>query len=271
MTEHLYFSLTQHLLSDTAPEFKRATQSPFLRAAAQGSLDKETLRLWLVNDRQYIHAYINGAEVFLAEIQHTKDGSSDAAGRNLNESELALVAWLTEAVANVRREEQFFVDVAARYGIDLEPRAEDGEPKSVYVFEVLFKHIPPIRDADPWWLQGAVLFWATEKCYLEAWSWAKTQLNDQSPDQDADGGALRTEFIPNWSSPEFAAFVDRLAHIIDGAVNKLSEDLEHTKGMIPQRAMDLLEMAFLENSVQKPTRLFLQVLRAEEEFWPLLT
>ncbi|KFY87280.1 hypothetical protein V500_07083 [Pseudogymnoascus sp. VKM F-4518 (FW-2643)] len=271
MTEHLYFSLTQHLLSDAVAEFEKATQSPFLRAAAEGRLDKKTLRSWLVNDRQYIHAYIIGAEGFLAEIQHPKGGSPGAADTELDESELALVAWLTEGVANVRREEQFFVEVAARYGIGLEPRTDDGESESVYAFEALFEHIPPIRDvSDPWWLQGAILFWATEKCYLEAWSWAKTQLNDQGPEKDADGGALRTEFIPNWTSPEFAAFVDRLAHIIDDAVNKLSEDIEDMKETDPKTVTDLREAVFLQKSVQHPRRLFRQVLGAEEKFWPVL-
>lgn len=41
--------------------------------------------------------------------------------------------------------------------------------------------------------------------------------------QDADGGALRNEFIPNWSSVEFALFVNRLGRIIDGAVSELLE------------------------------------------------
>jgi thiaminase len=58
MTEHLYFSLTKHLLSESPAQFAIATQSPFLLAAAHGRLDKDTLRSWLINDRKYIHAYI---------------------------------------------------------------------------------------------------------------------------------------------------------------------------------------------------------------------
>ncbi|OBT67183.1 hypothetical protein VE03_02629 [Pseudogymnoascus sp. 23342-1-I1] len=271
MTEHLYFSLTQHLLSDATAEFTAATQSAFLRAAAQGRLDKETLRLWLVYDREYISHYINGAEKFLNAIQNPKSGTSDAPEKELDQSELALVAWLTEGVANVRREDQFFVDVAARYGIDLEPRTDDPESAAANAFGVLFEYVPAIREqSEPWWLQGAILFWATEECYLKAWSWAKTQLNDQSPEKDADGGALRTEFIPNWTSPEFADFVDRLAQIIDGAVNKMSENIEDKKETDPQGAAALREFVFLEKTVQKPQKLFLEVLKIEEKFWPVL-
>lgn len=271
MTEHLYFSLTEHLLSTAAGEFEQATQSPFLRAAAQGRLGKETLRLWLINDLQYIKAYINGAEGMLAELQHpsvTRDGGSE---RELDESEHALIRWLTEAVANVRREAEFFADVAAQYGIYLAPREDDVRLDAVPVFQALFNDVPPNRDvSDPWWLQGAILFWATEKCYLEAWTWAKTQLNDQSPDKDADGGALRTEFIPNWSSPDFAAFVDRLANIIDEAVNKLSEGIEYNKDADPQLLTGAREVKFIEKTVQRPVTLFRRVLEAEKMFWPVL-
>ncbi|OBT78790.1 hypothetical protein VF21_02560 [Pseudogymnoascus sp. 05NY08] len=265
MTEHLYFSLTKHLLSEAPAKFEKATQSPFLLAAAQGRLDKETLRAWLINDRKYIHAYIVGAEVMLAQLENPP------AEAELDGSEPALTTWLTEAVANVRREERFFLDVAARYGIDLEPRAEDSRPDCVLVYEMLFKGVPlnPVI-TEPWWLDAAVLFWTTEKCYLEAWSWAKTQMNDQSPDMDADGGALRTEFIPNWSSPEFADFVDRLARIIDDAVNKLSEDIENKKETALSHIRIMNEAVFIKMSVQNPQKLFLKVLETEEQFWPVI-
>ncbi|KFY17672.1 hypothetical protein V492_00480 [Pseudogymnoascus sp. VKM F-4246] len=268
MTEHLYFSLTKHLLSEAVGEFTQATQSPFLRAAAEGRLDKKTLREWLVNDRKYIHAYIIGAEGMLAELQNSTGGAAD---EKLDKSEVALATWLTEAVANVRREEQFFIEVAARYGIDLEPRADDAQLDCVLVYKTLFECVPHNRDVtDPWWLDAAVLFWATEICYLEAWSWAKTQLNDQSPGKDADGGALRTEFIPNWSSPEFAAFVDRLAHIIDEAVNKMSEDIEYSKDTATQRTTDVRTRTFVRKTVENPQKLFLKVLETERSFWPKL-
>lgn len=268
MTEHLYFSLTQHLLSNATAEFEKATQSPFLLAAAQGRLDKKTLRTWLINDRKYIHSYIIGAETTIEELQKSPGGAEG----KVDESEVALCTWLTEGVANVRREEQFFVDVAARYGIDLEPRADDGEvPDAVIIFETLFKYVPlNLTITEPRWLQTAVLFWTTEKCYLEAWSWAKSQLNDQSPGKDADGGALRTEFIPNWTSPEFKVFVDRLGHIIDEAVNKMSKDIEDNKEAMPKRVREVLELSFAKKSVEIPQKVFMGVLKAEEQFWPVM-
>lgn len=56
-----------------------------------------------------------------------------------------------------------------------------------------------------------------------------TPLNvNLNPNNDLDGGALRNEFIPNWTSPEFEAFVreiadvtDELASRDDGFVRKL--------------------------------------------------
>ncbi|KUI64176.1 hypothetical protein VM1G_10973 [Cytospora mali] len=41
-----------------------------------------------------------------------------------------------------------------------------------------------------------------------------------STPEDADGGALREEFIPNWGNSEFTAFVDQLGGIIDRAVGE---------------------------------------------------
>lgn len=39
--------------------------------------------------------------------------------------------------------------------------------------------------------------------------------NPQNPNNDLDGGALRQEFIPNWTSPDFEAFVREIADITD--------------------------------------------------------
>jgi hypothetical protein len=44
--------------------------------------------------------------------------------------------------------------------------------------------------------------------------------------KDADGGALRNEFIPNWSSSEFAQFVGRLGSLIDYAVAQALDKAE---------------------------------------------
>ena len=64
-------------------------------------------------------------------------------------------------------------------------------------------------------LEGLLVLWATEKCYLDAWSFAKSCSSEQEAEHDADGGALRSEFIPNWTSEGFGGFVDEIALILD--------------------------------------------------------
>jgi thiaminase len=247
--------LTEHLLSIAPEEYKAATQAPFLLAAAEGRLSKDVLGRWLANDRLYIHSYIRAAGKLLTslELPQTVPKSGD------EPPETQLVDWLIEALAAVRREERFFIEVAERYGleIDLVTRrpigpAEPGSALTVSVedklpglvkIEELFGSITSTSSSSsdvtatdhpntptilPW-LEAAVMFWGTERCYLDAWSWAKAKqqsVSSGSEDDardDADGGALRREFIPNWSSDEFAAFVTRLETIIDVAVDKAIE------------------------------------------------
>ena len=47
------------------------------------------------------------------------------------------------------------------------------------------------------------------QCYLEAWRYTKSCEKGTRAGGDADGGALRKEFIPNWTGEEFGTFVER--------------------------------------------------------------
>ena len=78
-------------------------------------------------------------------------------------------------------------------------------------------------------------------------------------EQDADGGALRNELIPNWSSVEFALFVNRLGRIIDGAVSEL---LEAAGGEGP--VADAAKGAILRRVEGRWKSLMV----AESAFWP---
>jgi hypothetical protein len=70
---------------------------------------------------------------------------------------------------------------------------------------------------------------------------------------DLDGGALRKEFIPNWTSPEFVGFVEE----IGGFVNALWEGEKGAgkgKGEVEMR--------------ERVEGLWGRVLEAERVFWP---
>ncbi|KAH6610116.1 hypothetical protein Trco_000136 [Trichoderma cornu-damae] len=265
------FSLTQSILVSDPVAYKSATQSPFLARASQGRVSKDVLGQWLANDRLYIHAYIRGAGRLLSFLRLPEAVSvprDEAAGREESAS-TGLLHWVVDALVNIRREEDFFVRTAARYGLDVNlPAGVDGRVapgaklEGLCRFEVLFDGISPGGRLP--WLEAAVVFWATEKCYLDAWSGAAARLSTADgasqgdADTDADGGALRREFVPNWSSGEFAQFVDRLGEIIDSAARR--------EVRLRQAEGEAVKVELLDRALAK----WQQVLAAEEAFWPAM-
>ncbi len=277
------FCLTEHLLSTTQDEFREATQAPFLVAAAEGRLSKEILGRWLASDRLYIHAYIRACAHLLSSIDLPPTVPEVEA------PETKLVDWIVEALAAARTEERLFIDIAERYnlevnlpvetlrqaGFEVAKVREDAKVLGLSMIQNLFGSINPRGaaesaivisasdgPADPIqlpWLEGAIILWGTERVYLDAWSYAKSKQPMLSKGsevrEDADGGALRKEFIPNWTSLGFANFVVRLGSIIDTSVEKLIKTFgEEAKVAILKR----VEVKWKS------------LLAAEASFWPTL-
>ncbi|KAI9756418.1 MAG: hypothetical protein M1835_000720 [Candelina submexicana] len=252
-------SFTQALVASDPAGFQRATQSPFLRRAAQGTLSKEVLGRWLANDRLYVHGYLRAAGRLLSFLRLPQVVPTALAELHADPAS-KLLAWTIDDLTNIQHEMRFFVETATRYGIDLNlPADEHGQvPVSEKIpglrqFEALFDGLQPGDEGLLPWLEGAVVFYGTEKCYLEAWMWAKSQVDDtdKDPADDKDGGAVRREFIANWTSPEFVAFVKQLADIIDAAVQTQEDDAKE---------------ALLQRGLVK----WREILAAEEAFWPLI-
>lgn len=262
------FSLTTHLLGVDTPTYIAATEAPFLAAAGAGRLNKDVLGKWLANDRLYIHAYIKavGRTISVVDLpQTTPEAATEAA------PETQFIDWLFSTLAALRREERLFIDVARKYGIaiDLETAATTeggrdihrvpGTAKSagLVMLERLFGSLHPAASVDrklplPW-LEAAVVFWGTEKVYSDAWAWAKSKQSGDAAEEDADGGALRKEFIPNWGNSEFTAFVDQLGSIVDRAI----ED-----------TLSVLGAGAKESLVQRSEKVWKEVVAAEKAFWP---
>ena len=155
---------------------------------------------------------------------------------------------------------------AAKYGLDLQISPEGGDQQKPFAanqvtekYTNLFDsfhndnsnagHHPTDYSTRPKsLLEGLIVLWATEKVYLDAWSFAKslTISNDEDRSQDLDGGVLNKEFIPNWTSKDFVAFVEE----IEGCVN----DLAGKEG--------------LGGATELGLRVWKQVLELETDFWP---
>ncbi|KAJ5953189.1 hypothetical protein N7454_000085 [Penicillium verhagenii] len=104
-------------------------------------------------------------------------------------------------------------------------------------------------------IEGLTVLWATEVCYLRAWKYAaaflKAREGKDDGARDADGGALREKFIPNWSSDEFEAFVDRIGEVLNTLASqcKGAEECEMMRG----RCLEWWR----------------QVVWLEQRFWPM--
>ncbi|EGY17273.1 uncharacterized protein VDAG_00955 [Verticillium dahliae VdLs.17] len=115
-------SLTASLLASSPEAFTAATTGPFLTSAAAGTTPRETLGLWLANDRLYIHAYIRATGKLLAflplpALPGPTPGTVSSAPPT--DPETKLLDWLVAALANVRREEAFFLATAERFALPL--------------------------------------------------------------------------------------------------------------------------------------------------------
>lgn len=237
--------LTASLLESAQNEFKAATEHPFLRAAGQGKVSKHDLSRWLSQDRLYAEAYISFITSLIARVTLPyayTDQKTSLRWRIIN--------TLTGCLQNIQQEIGFFSKTAKNYDLTLDLPFTDGSgsfgPNPITdQYITLFRsfHLDPQQTL----LEGLLVLWATEKCYLNAWTYASTFLAaDVAAEEDADGGALRNEFIPNWSSDEFAKFIDDLADITD-------------------------ELAAREGALKKIEvfkALWLHVLDIERGFWP---
>lgn len=252
-------ALTTHLMSYNNDQFHRATQSSFLAHAAKGTLPKPVLAQWLANDRVYLANYISFTEQLLHLVRHTMPKSLPTSQEDKS-VEQRLVDWLEYALENIRREENFFIEVANTYNLNVQwitsTTDESTKSEGLRRFETLFAQTSRQQGYSfiPW-LEGAVLLWATEKVYYEAFSWARKQDAEASPkayDTDQDGGAMRKELIPNWSNKDFLLFVETLERIInEGVCNAMNKD----------------DARWLEVK-ERTHAIWTALLSAEEAFWP---
>ncbi|ORY66469.1 uncharacterized protein BCR38DRAFT_340062 [Pseudomassariella vexata] len=255
-------SITHHLLhnAETAQLYRNATQSNYLRLAGQGKLPKDDLSKWLSQDRLYAQAYtrfIGGLISRLHLPMSSQRGTVDTL-------EWRVLAMLQGALEGIMTELQFFEKTAREYDLDLQAcsacsssqgatdfRPDDVTKRYIDLFDSFGGEAKKNAGAQHKSLiQGLVLLWATEKVYLDAWTYAKEQGGADAianGDDDLDGGALRRHFIPNWTSDEFKRFVKEIQECVDACAAAYSAEDE-----VEKIAMEVWR----------------DVLVLEESFWP---
>ncbi|KAI1083169.1 heme oxygenase-like protein [Whalleya microplaca] len=236
-------SITEYLLSssEAAQYYQRATQSKFLELAGQGRLSRERLSQWLSHDRLYAQAYIRFIGGLISRDQLPTDTGDEGTGSTL---QWRIFLLLQAALSGISRELLFFEETARKYGLDLaaiDDKAKGVTQEYIDLFDSFTAQ--PGGNQTKTLLDGLVLLWSTEKVYLDAWTYARQQTPaHEDASQDLDGGALRKEFIPNWTSEEFHSFVNECQEVLDAYAAIQSAD----------------------NALE----IFGKVLILEEQFWP---
>lgn len=109
-------SLTQHLYSLHKPNYVRATQHPFLSAAANGSLPPSRLALWLSQDRSYAaHAYPRLIGRIISSIPFSSAHSKSSVEEKKNQRVLNVCI---DTLKNVADEVEYFDREAERFGLE---------------------------------------------------------------------------------------------------------------------------------------------------------
>ncbi|GAD96684.1 transcription regulator PAB1642, putative [Paecilomyces variotii No. 5] len=252
--------LSSYLRAHFPSSFHRATTPPFLIAAASGTLSKKTLSQWLAQDRLYAQSYIRFIGLLLSKV-NPPPRNPDPSKPRVPSTEARIFHVLTDALVNIRRELGFFEDTAVAYGLDLTavPDQEEGEEGGKegwkifgpgFITKAYIDLFMAAGSSGTSLLEGLTVLWATEWCYLSAWRFASSHLREKDASEDSDGGALRKEFIPNWSSAEFEEFVVSIRDVMDELAGELkgAEEIERERG--------------------KCLGWWRQVLWLEERFWP---
>src|SRR5271170_5060404 len=185
------------LATDPYPSaFRLATQPAFLRAAGQGQISTLILSQYLSQDRLYQHAYVRFVGQLLSKLRFETTTTGPLARR--------IMDTLIDALIGIQKELRFFEAVAERYGFGLEV-ATTTVPGPTPITRAYADFFTSVSGPGASLLEGLVALWGTEKCYLEAWRYARgfvspADADEGSYERDADGGAIRKELLPNWTS-----------------------------------------------------------------------
>ncbi|KAI0974427.1 heme oxygenase-like protein [Xylaria arbuscula] len=251
--------LTERLLADPqiADLYRRATQSPFLRLGGQGCLSREALSEWLSQDRLYAQAYIRFVGGLISRVKLPIE--VDAQGTNAT-LQWRILTLLQGCLAGILRELRFFEETAESYDLNL---ATAGAGETAFgpnattkgymkMFDSFTTSTPPQAELPKTLFDGLVVLWATEKAYLDAWSYANESSRGRVSEEDHDGGALREKFIPNWTSQPFQDFVKEIQECLDTYAESQLAEGNSDAGFMTAAAITK------------------KVLVLEEGFWPVI-
>lgn len=171
---------TRTLLTEQETAWKRILDHSFVAQTSSGSLPSATFDRWLTED----HFFVLSFRAFLEAL--TAVAPDDQAREVLAGGLAALVPEL-----------ELFESEAAHRGLDL-----TSEPSLLNLGYSSYL-LASVREG---WPVGITVLYTVEKAYYDAWASVR---DTTGPDTQYAG------FIANWSSPEFAGYVDQLGALVD--------------------------------------------------------
>lgn len=253
-------SITAHLLSTTTTAFNLATQPPFLRAAGRGRVPTPLLAAYLSQDRLYQHAYVRFVAQMLGKLRF--DAPLEPGSDERHGLERRTMDALIHALGGIRHELEFFEEVASKYGFALSASTTTGTGPTP-ITRAYMDFFTSVASPSASLLEGLLALWATEKCYLDAWRFAAsldTSASEASAyKRDADGGAIRKELMPSWTSEAFEQVVEGMGQLVDEVAEA------ERKRLSGGEAGASSEWRVVERRCEEVWR---QILWLEERFWP---
>ncbi len=178
-------SFLASLLSEARPIWEAMVHHPFVQALAGGTLAPERFAFWAQQDYLFVREALKLRGLSIAR-------APDEAIRR---------ALIDNAVA-LRRELDLFEEYTREHGLSLEV-----EPSPVCLGYAAYRQAAAALGTFPEFLAGT---WAAEKAYLDTWS-AVRSAGSAGPYQ---------QWIDNWTSPNFVAWVEwleaTLARLLEG-------------------------------------------------------
>ena len=171
---------TSKLLDGQSEAWQMILEHPFIAATSDGSLPPVTFDQWLTEDYFFVLSF----RAFLDALRRV---APDNTAREVLAGGLAA---LVPELAMFERE-------AVARGLRL-----DAEPSLVNLGYSSYL----LASVTEGWPVGITVLYGVEKAYYDAWAAVRDRTAPKSP---------YAEFIRNWSSPAFAAYVDRLAALVD--------------------------------------------------------
>ncbi|MDW7981851.1 MAG: hypothetical protein RMH81_03430 [Thermomicrobium sp.] len=169
-------TLLNQLLEEARPIWQAMVTHPFVTDLARGRLPRERFDFWVQQDYRFVQDGIRFLGLVLAR-------APDPELRN----------GLLEAAVAFRRELSLFEDYARQRGLSLAV-----EPTPVCLGYASFLLATAATGSLA---EALAVLWGAEKAYFDAWSTVRQTLGLAEP---------YAAWIDNWTSPQFAAWVDWL-------------------------------------------------------------